>query len=357
MVDQYCALAVQPSVWYNHKREDFKKNADQVHYVIERAIHLCSIEFPVKLIAIPEGAFQGFLDAMRDDHVWAARELWPEIPGEETDIVGEWAKQYNCYIIGHLRAKDTEFILPDRYFNMAFIVNPKGKIIHKYHKLQVFARDPSCTPHDVWDKWVELYGNNLDAFFPVADTEIGKIGTLVCMDGSFPETARGLTMNGAEILYRSTYTEPWVGNDWWEIQNRARALDNTCYVIAPNLGPSYTNPNIKVPIADGGDSMIVDYRGNIISRHRSSGTSYVSGIINLEALREFRAKALFGNFLKDLRTEVYKVIYKNPIYPKNLWLKDFPKKNPERDMILRQTIAKLLATGVYTPPENSNASD
>ena len=100
--------------------------------------------------------------------------------------------------------------------------------------MQVFAREHSTVPHDVWDKWVELYGETLDAFFPVTDTEIGRIGCLICMEGSYPETSRGLAMNGAEIIYRPSYPQPYVGNGLWEVQNRARALDNTCYMICPN---------------------------------------------------------------------------------------------------------------------------
>jgi hypothetical protein len=43
-----------------------------------------------------------------------------------------------------------------------------------------------------WDKWVELYGRNLDAFYPVADTAIGRLGFLMANEGSYPENARGL---------------------------------------------------------------------------------------------------------------------------------------------------------------------
>src|SRR2546427_12591148 len=54
------------------------------------------------------------------------------------------------------------------------------------------------------------------------------------MEGRSPEPARGMAMTGAKILYRPAYPEPYVSNGLWEIQNRARALDNTCYVVAPN---------------------------------------------------------------------------------------------------------------------------
>ena len=45
------------------------------------------------------------------------------------------------------------------------------------------------TPHNVWDKWIELYGRNLDAFYPVADTAIGRLGFLMANGGSYPENA------------------------------------------------------------------------------------------------------------------------------------------------------------------------
>ena len=60
-------------------------------------------------------------------------------------------------------------------------------------------------------------------------------------EGSYPENARGLAMNGAEVVYRGPYPHPHVGNGLFEIQNRARALDNNMYLIACNVGTYYLN--------------------------------------------------------------------------------------------------------------------
>ena len=146
-------------------------------------------------------------------------------------------------------------------------------------------------------------------------------------DGSFPETARGLAMNGAEVLYRPAYPEPYVANGLWEIQNRARALDNTCFVVAPNPANYFLTPESADPFDTfGGKSMIVDYQGRILSEHsHGAGPSYAGAIIDIEALRQYRTRSLWGNWLRDLRTEQFRCIYDQPLYPRNLGLKP-PRK-------------------------------
>ena len=84
-----------------------------------------------------------------------------------------------------------------------------------------------------------------------------------------------------------------MGNGLWDVQNRARALDNTMYVIAPNPAGYYVTPESLHPIdVTGGESMIADYQGRVISKHHSGGTaSYAGGIIDIEALRQYRARS------------------------------------------------------------------
>ncbi len=84
---------------------------------------------------------------------------------------------------------------------------------------------------------------------------------MVCQEGGdYPEPARGLAMNGAEILYRASAPEPAVSNGWWEVQNRARALDNSCYVVAPNVANYYPTQDAELAVDTfGGSSMVVDF--------------------------------------------------------------------------------------------------
>ena len=82
----------------------------------------------------------------------------------------------------------------------------------------------------------------VDDPFPVAETELGRIGVAICYDWLFPETIRQIAFNGAEIIIRvSAYMDPWGATppmDWWTLFNRARAAENTVYVVAANQGAS-----------------------------------------------------------------------------------------------------------------------
>jgi predicted amidohydrolase len=351
MVEQYMALALQPTMRGAQQRADIQRNLDHIAELARASVWLSSIDLPVRLVTVPEGALQGFTDEVFDwDHVHYVKTMAIDLPGPETEFLGDLARSLDTFIIAQAKAKHPEF--PERFFNCAFVIDRRGKLIHTHYKMQVFAREHSTVPHDVWDRWVELYGEGLDAFYPVVDTEIGRIGCLVCMEGSYPETARGLAMNGAEILYRPSYPEPYVSNGLWEIQNRARALDNTMYVIAPNPGSYYLSPKTEIPLdVVGGNSMIVDYQGRVISNHQSGGAaSYAGAIIDIEALRQYRTRSLWGNWLKDLRTEQYRLIYDRPIYEKNRCLKRPPLKHAENDKVVRAATQRLVDRGVWKLP-------
>ena len=164
-----------------------------------------------------------------------ARECAIDIPGEETEALGKIAREYDAFIIAQAKARHPD--LKDRFFNVGFILNPQGKMILQHYKVSpLFPVEHSVCPHDVYDWWVEKYGRNLQAFWPVVDTEIGRLGIMMANEGSYPENARALALNGAEVVYRASYPHPATGNEIFEIQSRARALDNNMYVVAPEHG-------------------------------------------------------------------------------------------------------------------------
>lgn len=353
-IDQYMALALQPVMVGAQERSDITRNLDHIAELAFAAKNVTEIELPVRLYAIPEGALQGFTDEIFDwDHRDYIDRMAIEIPGKETAYLSELARGLDAFIIAQAKAVNPDF--PERFFNCAFVIDRQGEVVHKHYKLQVFAREHSTVPHDVWDRWTELYGTGLDAFFPVVDTEIGRIGCLICMEGSFPETARGLAMNGAEIIYRPSYPEPYVANGLWEVQNRARALDNTVFVVAPNPAAYAPSSESAFPLDTfGGQSMIVDYQGRMIANHLpGGGASYAGAIINIEALREYRERTLWGNWLKDLRTEQYRLIYDEPLYEKNRCLTEAPLKHADNDEVVRAAVERVFDRGIWKRPAKS----
>jgi predicted amidohydrolase len=264
-----------------------------------------------------------------------------------------------------MQAKDPEF-MEDRIFNISFIINPKGEIILKHHKTACATVEPMTEPIDVWDRYIEKYGDDpvelSKAIWPVAHTEIGNIGTLICNEGSFPEAGRALALNGAEIIYRTEYVEPMLSNGMFEVQNKSIAVANTCYVLTPHLSEIYgyksADPNAVIPSEfkiSWGHSRMYDYRGNTVSQCVGTGQSFVSQIINIDGLREYRVSFAFNNYIKDMRVEPYHIIYdalvkRGGIYPKNICMQEPPMTEADREQIVLYGVNRAVELGIYTPP-------
>lgn len=354
VIEPYTAVGLSPTMWDIRERADILRNIEHIEHVSHNAIGLASLDIPVRLLAIPEGALQGFGDEGQDaDHKEYAHNCAITIPGPETDRLGELAKAHNVYIMAQAKARHEDW--DDLFFNVGFVISPTGDIVLKHHKVSaLLPSERSVSPHDLYDWWIDKYGRNLEAFWPVADTEIGRLGVMMAMEGNYPENGRGLAMNGAEVVYRASMPTPFTGNDVFEISNRARALENNFYVVAPNIGLSFPSPDSTVGFDNGGGrSMIVDYRGAIVGKQfDSSSSTFVSGVIDIEALRYQRAHAQTTNWLKDIRTEIAQLIYEHPIYPKNRYLDAIPGNHAEYRKVIAQQIQLMQDRGVWKKPSN-----
>ena len=356
-VAPYMAVGLSTVVRGISKRSEIARNLDVIEDAIHAAVSIIGINMPVRLIALAEGALTGFTDEIFDiPHTVAARDLFIDLPGPETQRLGALAKQYDTYIVVQCKARLPE-VMDDRFFNMLFVLGPNGKIVHKAAKNHLWCRERSTTPHDVYDRWVEVFGEGLDAFYPVLKTkDIGNIGTICCSDGEYPEAIRALAFNGAEVVYRPSEAVPMTqaGPDaggTWLLQNRAHAHFNSLYMVCPNVGPVYVHPKMEQPYdIGGGGGHVVDFNGHVLGLSQSGTNSFCAGVIDIEALRNFRAMNLNSNWMKDLRTELFKDMYDEPIHPKNLWLKDEPKSHAEVDEVYRDNIKRLQKRGSWTPP-------
>ena len=244
---------------------------------------------------------------------------------------------------------------PDRFFNVGFILNPQGEVILQHYKVSpLFPVEHSVCPHDVYDWWVEKYGRTLEAFWPVVDTEIGRLGIMMANEGSYPENARALALNGAEVVYRASYPHPATGNENFEIQSRARALDNNMYIVAPNMGTYYLFPEETTPIDTfGGRSFIIDYKGRIV------GPPGLRRGLDLRGRRDRHRGAArppgprpVGQLAEGPAHRALQMLYEKPIYPKNLYLKRAPMKHAEyREKVIKRQIRLMHERGIWVEPE------
>ena len=98
--------------------------------------------------------------------------------------------------------------------------------------------------------------------------------------------------------------------------------------------------------------MIVDYKGRIVGKQPyGAGSTYVSGTIDVDALRHFRVNAQWDNWMKDLRTELFQLVYEQPIYPANLYLEQAPFTHAEyRQQVIDRQIDLLVERDIWRRP-------
>lgn len=354
--DLYTAVAIQPEIHIVKTRDDIRKNLQRCLELIDAAPQTALAArgnygdswAPIKLISFPEFFLQG-----HEGH-WSyefyLQQVLIEIPGPETEALAQKAREYDVYIAGCALERDPEWIRDGYFFNTHFIISPQGEVIHKYRKFHEASHyGLAVSPHDIYDKWVERYGDDLASFFPVADTEIGKIGTITCMDGHFPEIARALGVQGAEVILHPTMPDPMVSFPYetWQMMNRMRAWENIAYVVAANWG-AVLGANRQKSIAPG-RSMIVDYAGTVRAYADFPGEAIISAVINLEELRRRRLDPS-RNFPTLMRNEVFRKIYEQPVYKANQFLKAPPRTRQERDPL--ETIREFVRRGIYKAPKH-----
>ncbi|MBI5930468.1 MAG: carbon-nitrogen hydrolase family protein [Chloroflexi bacterium] len=187
----------------------------------------------VDLIIFPELATSGNELGVR------FTEVAQRIPGPSVNLMAQRAAEYGVYIAFGLCTKErVESVI----FNSAVLVGPDGELLGNYNK-------------------VHLRGEERMAFregfkYPVIETEIGNIGLLLGWDLAFPEAARSLALEGAELLcVMANWETPQI--DEYKTYVKARALENAVFVAASNrVGEDVT-------VNYGGESMIVGPRGKV----------------------------------------------------------------------------------------------
>lgn len=295
MPDLYYAATCQTSFDCPSKREQIAQRTKRMCEIIEHTIAGYEPFFDVRLLVFPEFAHAApIYHTVRD----LRDNLGVQVPNEHTDEYAKLAKKHGCYIqTGTFLEIDPAY--DDVVFNTTALIGPDG-LLSKYRKVNPWIPwEVHASPHDI--------AGYQDDPFPVVDTELGKLGVAICYDWLFPETIRQLAFNGAEVLIRvSAYMDPWGATppmDWWTLFNRARAAENTTYVVACNQGATLKG---YPPFSWPGGSMVVDYDGRILAQaDPGEGEKVVVAPINIDMLRAERTRRVGHDMRSHLRTEVH----------------------------------------------------
>jgi predicted amidohydrolase len=346
--DSFVAVAVQSPIYGCRNKEDVNKNLDNVCRLVGDSIFNPAGVGEVKLVSLAEGSLQGMWDEQSDmDQATYCKEVALTIPGPEVDRLAEVARNCGIYLVAQAKIREPD-LMPDRYFNQGFIISPEGEVILRHTKNVLHVCEQTASPYDIWDVWSEKVGTDLELHYPVVKTDIGNLAVVICYETMFPETFRALTVMGAEVITRMSNPNPYIVDGTWEVFGRAAAWQNDCYIVMPNLGPYYTNPDVPEPYdLGGGNSMIIDYQGHVVRKTVSANAAYVPGEINIKKLREWRASGL--TTLVQVRADLWKQIYEKwPDYPRNLYLKQDVNRAVDRMKIKQDIAEKFIDVGLFT---------
>jgi len=291
----YYAACCQTDFACPQTRDEIAERTDRMCTMAEQTIVGYEPFFDVRLLVFPEFAHAA---PIYDSVPKLLDRLAVPIPNEHTDRYCQLTRKFGCFLqTGTFLESDAKY--PGVVFNTTCLIGPQG-ILSKYRKVNPWIPwELHASPHD-------LPGCSEDVF-PVVETEIGRLGVAICYDWLFPETIRQIAFRGAEVMVRvSAYMDPWGGTppmDWWTLFNRARAVENTVFVVAANQGASLAN---YPPFSWPGDSMIVDFDGRVLAQATPGpGERVVVGPIDLAALRNARARRAGHDMRAHLRSEVH----------------------------------------------------
>ena len=230
-------------------------------------------------------------------------DLAEPVPGPSTELFGELAKRYQVVIVTSLFERRAAGL----YHNTAVVIERDGTIAGRYRKMHI-PDDPGY--------YEKFYFTPGDLGFHPIDTSVGRLGVMVCWDQWYPEAARLMAMQGAELLIYPTAIG-YDSNDTpeeqqrqrraWQTVQRGHAVANGLPVIAVNrVGEEQcTLPNGQCAISFWGTSFVCGPQGEIL--YESSEDEEESIIVNIDLQRSEQVRRWWP-FLRDRRIDGYQDI-------------------------------------------------
>jgi N-carbamoylputrescine amidase len=239
----------------------------------------------VKILCLQELFYGPYFCAEQETRWYGLTE---KVPGGPTvALMQKLAKKHKMAIVVPIYEEDQ----PGVYYNTAAMIDGDGKYLGKYRKTHI----PHCKP-GFWEKFYFRPGN---LGYPVFETQFAKVGIYICYDRHFPEGARALGLNGAEIVFNPSATVAGLSEYLWELEQPAHAVANGYFVGAIN------RVGHEAPWKIGefyGKSYFVNPRGKIIAQASRGKDEVVVADLNLDLIEEVRG---VWQFYRDRRPDQY----------------------------------------------------
>src|SRR3989475_2788686 len=210
--------------------------------------------------------------------------------GPATKLMQELAKQYGMVIVVPIYEEEMTGV----YYNTAAVIDADGKYLGKYRKNHI----PHVNP-GFWEKFYFRPGN---MGYPAFDTAYARIGVYICYDRHFPEGARALGLNGAEIVFNPSATVAGLSEYLWELEQPAHAVANGYFIGAVN------RVGEEKPWSIGefyGKSYFCDPRGKIVAQASRDKDDVLVADLDLDMILEVRK---VWQFFRDRRPETYSIL-------------------------------------------------
>jgi beta-ureidopropionase len=239
----------------------------------------------VQIICMQEVFTTPYFCAEQEVRWYDAVEKIPD--GPTVKRLQEVAKQHGMVIIVPIYEEEITGV----YYNTAAVIDADGSYLGKYRKNHI--------PHVAPGFWEKFYFKPGNLGYPTFETAFARIGVYICYDRHFPEGARALGLNGAEIVFNPSATVAGLSEYLWELEQPAHAVANGYFVGAINrvgheqpwdIGEFY------------GKSYFCNPRGKIIAQASRDKDELVIADLNLDEIREVRNT---WQFYRDRRPETY----------------------------------------------------
>lgn len=231
-------------------------------------------------------------------------ELAETIPGPSTELYGKIAKENNVVIVTSLFEKRAVGL----YHNTAVVIEKDGSIAGKYRKMHI-PDDPAY--------YEKFYFTPGDLGFKPIQTSVGRLGVLVCWDQWYPEAARLMALQGADILIyptaigfesSDTNEEKQRQRNAWQTIQRGHAIANGLPIVAVNRVGYEPDPSgVTGGIQFWGTSFVAGPQGEILVQASESEENLITVDVDLSHSENVRQ---WWPFLRDRRIDKYSDITK-----------------------------------------------